>query len=130
MGKALLTNQYTTLWMRGTFNKNGTDRLIQLYVQRLGDEFNIQQYSSASDNTGVPLQVHRIKVDLSRQLISRVSEDQVAIDLPRDFLDARKDQGLDIRLIGYNNVSLIVKVPAAYIAEFLLSFPGLETGTN
>jgi hypothetical protein len=82
----------------------------------------IQQYSTASDNTGTALRVRVVVASTTSTAIRDKMEDHVAIALPRKYLDAKKAAGLDIRLVGYNNVSLVVKVPPAYIEEFLAAF--------
>jgi hypothetical protein len=107
-------------WLRGTVDKNRANPVLELEVRRVGKM--IQQYTTASDNTGTALRVRVVVASLRSTAIPDKMEDHVAIALPRRYLDAKKTEGLDIRLMGYNNVSLIVKVPPANIEEFLTAF--------
>lgn len=104
----------TRFWLRGGFDKTGGTEFIQLYVyhwSQTGWNF----FSQASDITGTPLNLRQLDREVNT---NATVEEQVAIDLPRDFLESRKTQGLNIRLLGSKG-SLVVEVPSAYIIGFL-----------
>jgi len=113
----------TKVYMRGGFDKTGTNEFIQLYVfhwSQTGWNF----FDRASDISGTPLDVHQ----LARQVKSgRVVEEHIAIDLPRDFLENRKNQGLNIRVTGVNGY-LIVVIPSPYIIGFLEKYDSALKG--
>jgi membrane-associated protease RseP (regulator of RpoE activity) len=107
----------TKTWMRGGFDKSGKNEYIQLYVyhwSQTGWKF----LSEASDITGTRLIVHRLDREVN---YDAAVEEHIAIDLPRDFLESRKTQGLNIRVLGSKG-SLIVEVPGSYIVGFLERF--------
>jgi hypothetical protein len=113
----------TKVYMRGGFDKTGTNEFIQLYVfhwSQTGWNF----FDQASDISGTPLDVHQ----LGRQVKSgTVVEEHVAIDLPRDFLESRKNQGLNIRLLGSKGY-LIVEIPSPYLTGFLEKYDSAING--
>jgi hypothetical protein len=104
----------TRFWMRGGFDKSGSNEFIQLYVHhwsQTGWNF----FNSASDITGTPLNVHQ----LAREVESGANvREEIAIDLPRNFLESRKAQGLNIKIQG-NRGDMIIEIPPAYITGYL-----------
>jgi len=113
----------TRFWMRAGFDKSGGNEFIQLYVyhwSQTGWNF----FNQANDISGTPLRVRQ----LGREVNSNATvEEQVAIDLPRDFLENRKTKGLNIRLLGSKG-SLIVEVPSSYIVGFLEKYDSALKG--
>lgn len=113
----------TKIRMRGGFDKSGGNEFIQLYVfhwSQTGWKF----FNQASDISGTPLNVR----PLGREVRSNATvEERIAIDLPRDFLESRKNQGLNIRLLGSRG-SLILEIPSAYIIGFLEKYDSALKG--
>ena len=113
----------TKIRMRGGFDKSGGNEFIQLYVfhwSQTGWKF----FNQASDISGTSLNVR----PLSRDVNSNATvEEHIAIDLPRDFLESRKNQGLNIRLLG-NRGKLIIEIPSAYIIGFLEKYDSALKG--
>lgn len=115
----------TYVWMRGMVDEAGQHPTIQLYVDSSGEAAGGLVVTSASDSTGTPLTTHRLENSFVQHTIigAVISPQEVfTVDLPRPFLDARRVNGLDIRMNGYNNGSMIVPVTAAYLADFLNRF--------
>lgn len=113
----------TRVHMRGGFNKSGDNEFVQLYVfywSQTGWKF----FNQASDISGTPLNVHQ----LARNINSSTSiEEHIAIDLPREFLENRKTQGLNIRILGSKG-SLIVEIPSSYLIGFLEKYDSAING--
>jgi hypothetical protein len=100
--------------LEGAFGKTGQNELILLrvhYWSQTGWKF----LDNASDITGNNLTVYQR--DQRTNPDATVEEDIVVIT-PRDYLESRKTQGLDIRITGTKGY-LIVKVPADYVVGFL-----------
>jgi hypothetical protein len=113
----------TKIWMRGGFDRSGGNEFIQLYVfhwSQTGWNF----FNQASDISGMPLNVRQLSRDVNS---NATVEEHIAIDLPRDFLESRKNQGLNIRLLGSRG-SLIVEVPSLYIMGFLEKYDSALKG--
>jgi hypothetical protein len=113
----------TRIWMRGGFDKIGDNEFIQLYVfhwSQTGWKF----LSQASDISGTPLLVRQLGRDVGS---GGIVEEHIAIDLPRDFLENRKTQGLNIKVLGSRG-SLIIEVPSAYIIGFLEKYDSTIKG--
>ena len=113
----------TKVRMRGGFDKSGGNEFIQLYVfhwSQTGWNF----FSQASDISGTSLNVRPLNRDVN---FNATVEEHIAIDLPRDFIESRKNQGLNIRLLGRKG-SLIIEVPSAYILGFLEKYDSALTG--
>lgn len=104
----------TTAWMQSSFNKAGDNEKICLFVyhwSQTGWLF----LNNASDISGTVLAVRVV----SREVRANASvEETITIDLPRAFIEGRKNQGLNIRVSGTQGF-LIVNVPGVYIQGFL-----------
>ncbi|HEY0467517.1 MAG TPA: hypothetical protein VGC79_25125 [Polyangiaceae bacterium] len=48
--------------------------------------------------------------------------------LPAGYLETKRQTGLDVKLLGYNNDSLVVKVSPEYVSEFLQGFDSSVAG--
>ena len=107
----------TEFYLQGGFDKFGKTEFYQLYVYhwcQTGWKF----LHSASDITAIPLNV----TILNRQVdFKATTTEEVAVDLPFDYLIKKKDIGLNIRILG-DKGSITIEVPPAYIQGFLHKF--------
>lgn len=114
----------TYVWMRGMFNEAGQQPTIQLYVHSAGEAAGGLVVTSANES-GVTLTTHRLENSYVQQTLlgpALLPKEVFVVDLPRPFLNGRRAKGLDIRMNGYNNGTMIVPVTAAYLADFLDQF--------
>ena len=121
----VLTKTQTEVCMRGTFDESLRKKSIKLYVNSSGEGAGGLIATSASDSTGTQLKTHRLENTFVQHNVLGTyvhPKELIAIDLPRDYLDARKADGLDIRLNGYQQGSLTVAVTANYLTDFLDRF--------
>ena len=111
--------------LRGTFDDALKRRDIQLVVMTVGEAAHGFFVNSASDVTGTALKARRLESTFVRQTMFGPvvpPREVFAVELPRNYLDARRSAGLDIRLNSANNDSMIVKVPSSDLAGFLDQF--------
>lgn len=111
----------TKVCLRGGFDKHGQNEFYQLYVlhwSQTGWYF----LHSASDANAVFLPLRKLDQSVS---IGATVQEQVAIDLTRDYLSSHQTSGMDIRVLGSKG-SLIVKLNALYIQGFLQKFDGFK----
>ena len=121
----VMTRTDTLVWLRGTFDDTRQKKNIQLYANYAGQGAGGLIVTSASDSPGTPLETHRLENTFVQQTMLGAAyypKELIAVKLPRDFLDAKRASGLDIRLNGYQNKSLPVMISAAYLADFLDRF--------
>ena len=80
---------------------------------------------TSANESGVTLTTHRLENSYVQQTLlgpALLPKEVFVVDLPRPFLNGRRAKGLDIRMNGYNNGTMIVPVTAAYLADFLDQF--------
>lgn len=101
----------TTVLMRDIWIDGRRDSL-QLYVSDPG--FGWRFYGSANDIEGTSLPL----LEISRDPVGRYCYEDVAVVLTPEYLDARRESGLSIKVWG-NAGQRIVDVPGFYVDGFL-----------
>jgi hypothetical protein len=103
----------TQVWLKGSFDKFGANEILWMHVFFRNKTWFF--LDSAKDIGGTQLTVNQLR----RQVEHGDIVEEVAVNFSRDFLEARKMPGLDIRVSGSKGYSIIVKVPSAYVIGFL-----------
>ena len=100
--------------LRGGFEKTGANEFFQLYVYHWSQS-DWKFLHSASDVSGQAFYLRQLdrQVDSSANVI-----EEVAVDLPRGYLERHLSSGLNMRILGQRG-SIIVTLPPDYIKGFL-----------
>jgi hypothetical protein len=112
-------------WFRGTFDKSGGNRAIELRVKYEGAGAAQLFPQSASDATGATLSVKQVEQTFMKTSVGQsfiAPEEIIAIDVPRPFLEARRSTGLDIQVRGASGKVAVVKATGEQVAKYLADF--------
>jgi len=106
----------TLVSMRGAFGRDGHYPFLQLYAYHVSGTGPFW-FHYAYDSDARPLVLYY----LSRERDKKLVNESVAVDLPRDYLLAHRDSGIDIRLEGRGG-AVVAQLTAAYVQGFLERF--------
>ena len=113
----LLSSATLWQWLQASVSKKDGATTIQLHLHSMGGGFErMKFYNAANSSDGRTLVVHPLQEVFDAS--GHVNE-EVVVDLPREYLDQWRPTGLDIKLTGQNQDTNIVKLSAEYVDAFL-----------
>jgi hypothetical protein len=108
----------TKVRLQGAFDKHGKAASYQLHVYHIGQTtWRFLDFYRASDAQANLIPLHQLR----RDRVWGTVQEEVALDLTREYLDSHKDTGMEIPITGrYGDI--VIKVPGPYITGFLDKF--------
>jgi hypothetical protein len=123
MFMSALKSAESTAWLRGIYKPKTSETRFQLVVRHQRDAARFFGFAEASDNEGNALRVEEEKQGTSSTITGTTrGDEQVSVELSREYLGDKSGTGIDVRLLDHNKQALIVKVEAKYVAEFIKLF--------